>query len=193
MVQDQKREIKMKEELFVKIYTKTGDKGQTSLFDNKRVSKDDIRVESYGTVDELVSFLGLAKNYIKDDKDTYELINHIQNKLFIVAANLATEDQTKVPHRIKDEDIDYLEKNIDKYMAKVKKPTGFVLPGAGQASSYFHVSRTVARRAERRTISLQKNAEIDSNVVKYLNRLSDLLYSIARYFEEEEIKVDFIH
>ena len=97
------------------IYTKTGDKGTTSLFDNKRVPKDDIRVESYGTVDELVSFLGLAKNYV-EDKDIYNIIHEIQNKLFIVASNLATEDQSKIKHRIKEKDIKYLEDNIDKYM-----------------------------------------------------------------------------
>ena len=89
------------------IYTKTGDKGTTSLFDNKRVPKDHIRVESYGTVDELVSFLGLAKNYM-DDKEIFDLIQGIQNKLFIVASNLATEDKTKVKYHILEEDIKHL-------------------------------------------------------------------------------------
>ncbi len=172
------------------IYTKTGDKGSTSLFDNKRVSKDDIRVESYGTIDELVSFLGLTKNYI-DDKEIYNLIVEIQNKLFTVAANLATEDKTKVKYHIKEEDIKLLEDNIDEYMGRLNNPTGFIIPGSGKRSGYLHVCRTICRRAERRIITLGNHSEVDPLVIKYVNRLSDLIYSLARYLEEEEIKVQF--
>ncbi|HLR35047.1 MAG TPA: cob(I)yrinic acid a,c-diamide adenosyltransferase [Tissierellales bacterium] len=172
------------------IYTKTGDKGETSLFDNKRVSKDSIRVESYGTVDELVSVLGLAKNFINDEK-MYELITEIQNKLFIVGATLATEDQSKVPHKINEEDITYLEKGIDEYMEKIKKPTGFIVPGSGKASGFLHVARTVCRRAERRIISLSNIAEVNPLVVKYVNRLSDLIYAMSRVLEEKEEKVKY--
>ena len=128
------------------IYTKTGDKGITSLFDNKRVSKDDIRVESYGTIDELVSFLGLAKNYI-DDEEIYNIIQEVQNKLFTVASNLATEDQSKIKYRIKEEDIKYLEDHIDEYMGRLDDPTGFIVPGSGK-SRYF-MSVGLCRRAER--------------------------------------------
>lgn len=172
------------------IYTKTGDKGKTSLFDNKRVSKDSIRVESYGTVDELVSVLGLAKNFI-DDKDMYNQITQIQNKLFIVGATLATEDQSKVPHKIKEEDISELEKAIDEYMDRVKKPTGFIVPGSGKASGFLHVARTVCRRAERRIISLSGVEKIDPIVIKYVNRLSDLIYAMGRVLEEKEEKVEY--
>ena len=172
------------------IYTKTGDKGTTSLFDNKRVSKDNIRVESYGTVDELVSFLGLAKNYIHDE-EIYNLIQGIQNKLFTVAANLATEDQTKIKHHITEEDIKFLEGNIDEYMERLNNPTGFIVPGSGKKSGYLHVCRTICRRAERRIITLEAHWEVDPLVIKYVNRLSDLIYALARYLEEDEIKVQF--
>jgi cob(I)alamin adenosyltransferase len=167
-----------------------GDKGSTSLFDNKRVLKDDIRVESYGTIDELVSFLGLTKNYI-DDEEIYNLIVEIQNKLFTVAANLATEDKTKVKYHIKEEDVKFLEDNIDEYMGRLNNPTGFIVPGSGKKSGYLHVCRTICRRAERRIITLGNHSEVDSLVIKYVNRLSDLIYSLARYLEEEEIKVQF--
>lgn len=172
------------------IYTRTGDKGTTSLFDNKRVAKDHIRVESYGTVDELVSFLGLAKNYM-DDSEIYDLIQEVQNKLFTVATNLATEDKDKVKHHIVEEDIKLLEDNIDKYMGKIGNPTGFIVPGSGIKSGYLHVCRTICRRAERRIITLSSQADVDPLVVKYVNRLSDLIYAIARYLEEGEVKVDY--
>lgn len=172
------------------IYTKTGDKGTTSLFDNKRVSKDDIRVESYGTVDELVSFLGLAKNYI-DEEEIYNIIQEVQNKLFTVASNLATEDKTKVKYHIIDEDIKYLEENIDEYMGRLNNPIGFIVPGSGKKSGYLHVCRTICRRAERRIITLGSYSEVDPLVIKYVNRLSDLIYALARYLEEEEIKVEY--
>lgn len=172
------------------IYTKTGDKGKTSLFDNKRVSKDDVRVESYGTVDELGSLMGLAKNYV-DDKEMYDYIEKIQNKLFTVATNLATEDVTKVAHYIVQEDIDSLENIIDIYMCRLKDPKGFIVPGSGKKSGHLHVARTVCRRAERRIITLSGFAIVDPLVIKYINRLSDTLYAMARYSEEKEIKVEY--
>jgi cob(I)alamin adenosyltransferase len=171
------------------IYTKTGDKGKTSLFDSKRVTKDDIRVESYGTVDELGTFLGLAKNYVDDE--LRDRIYTIQNKLFTVATNLATEDQSKVAHRMKEEDIKYLEDTIDEFMGRLNNPTGFIVPGSNISSAYLHVARTVCRRAERRIISLTGIAEVDPLVVKYVNRLSDAIYAMARYSEEEQREVKY--
>ncbi len=172
------------------IYTKTGDKGTTALFDGNRVSKDDIRVESYGTVDELGTFMGLAKNYV-EDKEIYDLIQDIQNKLFTVATNLATEDASKVKHHIVEQDIFDLEKIIDKYMGLLNNPTGFIVPGSNIKSSYLHVARTVCRRAERRIISLSGVAIVDPLVIKYVNRLSDALYSMARYLEDVQVKVKY--
>ncbi len=172
------------------IYTKTGDKGETSLFDNVRVSKDSIRVESYGTIDELNSFLGLSKNYVNDD-EIYKTIFSIQNKLFVVAANLATEDNEKVKYRIVQEDIDYLESVVDNYMGRLGEATGFIVPGSGKGSGHLHVSRTICRRAERNIISLKKIAYVDPLVLKYINRLSDTIYALARYLEEDEKSVEY--
>lgn len=172
------------------IYTKTGDKGTTALYDGNRVSKDDIRVESYGTVDELGTFMGLAKNYV-EDKEMYDLIKDIQNKLFTVATNLATEDDAKVKFHIVEEDILFLENVIDKYMGLLNNPTGFIVPGSGKKSAYLHVARTVCRRAERRIISLSGVAIVDPLVIKYVNRLSDALYAMARYSEENQVNVQY--
>jgi cob(I)alamin adenosyltransferase len=172
------------------IYTKTGDKGKTSLFDNTRVYKDDIRVESYGTVDELGSFIGLAKNYVEDE-NIKEILFKIQNKLFVVASNLATIDQEKIKYRVKEEDIAFLEKVIDEYMGKINNPTGFIIPGSNKQSAHLHVARTICRRAERRIISLSKEEYVDENLIKYVNRLSDCIYALARYLEDEQQKVNY--
>jgi cob(I)alamin adenosyltransferase len=172
------------------IYTKGGDKGKTSLYDDKRVTKDDIRVESYGTVDELITVLGVAKNYASDEEIS-EIVFKIQNKLFVVTTNLATEDKTKVRHNIKEEDIKDLEAIIDVYMGRLNDPTGFIVPGSNLASAYLHVGRTVCRRAERRIVSLSGIADIDPLVIKYVNRLSDVLYALARFSEEEQNSVNY--
>ncbi len=172
------------------IYTKTGDKGETSLFDNKRVSKDDIRVESYGTIDELGSLIGLSKHYVLD-AEMYNILEDIQNKLFTVASNLATEDQTKIKHHIVEDDISNLEKIVDYYMGRLDNPKGFIITGTSKASAYIHLARTVCRRGERRIISLAKVAEINPLVVKYINRLSDTLYAMARFLEEEQVEVKY--
>lgn len=171
-------------------YTKTGDKGQTSLFDNKRVDKDDFRVESYGTIDELNTFLGLSKNYI-NDKGIFSLIHGIQRKLFDVGAELATEESSKRPMVIKEEDVIFLEKKIDEYTEKIEKPNYFIIPGEGKASAHLHVARTVCRRAERRIITLSKAADINPYLIKYINRLSDLIYILSRCTENRFEKVEF--
>lgn len=172
------------------IYTKAGDKGKTSLFDGVKVSKDDVRVESYGTIDELGSFLGLAKNYVENEK-MYGEIQDIQNKLFTVATNLATEDRSKVAHYIVEADIMDLEKLIDYYMGALNNPTGFIVNGSNTKSAYIHVARTVCRRGERAIIRLAGQADIDPLVIKYVNRLSDTLYAMARYNEENQVLVQY--
>ena len=174
----------------MKIYTKTGDKGTTSLFDGNRVNKDDIRVESYGTIDELGSFLGLAKNYV-EDQEIRELIQNIQNKLFTVASNLATENQENVKVHIVEEDIIFLEEIIDKYMNLLNNPMGFIVQGSNIKSAYLHVARTVCRRAERRILDLAHEEEISPDLIKFVNRLSDTIYTFARYLESEIILMNF--
>ncbi len=174
----------------MKIYTKSGDKGQTSLYDGARVDKDDIRVESYGTIDELKSTLGVAKNLL-DDSDMRDQIEWIQKHLFKVGGELATQDGEKFADRIKKEDIEQLEKWIDQYVEKMDQNGAFtfILPGTNGVAAALHVSRTVCRRAERRMISLAKIAPVADTIMKFINRLSDFLYAMARYMEDDIIAI----
>lgn len=169
--------------LIMKIYTKRGDKGSTSLFDGIKVSKDNIRVESYGTVDELTSWLGLSKNYV-DDKRVFKDIETIQKKLFSVAASLASSKINKT-YKITEDDVKSLENMVDYYINNSKELTGFVTPGENKKSAYLHVTRTICRRAERRIISLSEIETIDLMLIKYVNRLSDVIYSMAIYLEDK--------
>lgn len=176
----------------MKIYTKTGDKGQTSLYDNTRVDKDDIRVESYGTIDELNSHLGLSRNFI-EDKKIINIILRIQRELFDVAGELATMDKNKFPEKLNEDNIKYLENVIDEYLEKINKDQQFkfIIPGSNKQSASLHVSRTICRRAERRIITLSRTEEIRDLLIKYVNRLSDVIYTLARYLETDLIYVDF--
>jgi cob(I)alamin adenosyltransferase len=174
----------------MKIYTKTGDKGQTSLYDNTRVDKDSLRVESYGTIDELNSTIGFARNLV-EDKDIVSAIYKIQRELFDVAGELATLDREKFPEKITEEHVKSLEEIIDNYLARIPKVDKFIIPGSSKASASFHIARTVCRRAERRIITLSKNEPVSPLLIKYVNRLSDALYTLARFLETDLIYVDF--
>lgn len=173
----------------MKIYTKTGDSGKTSLYDGSRVDKDSIRVEAYGTIDELNAFIGDASNYIKiEDKKVLKII---QKKLFDVGGELATKEDGIFKNSIKEDDIKLLEDNIDNYMDKTEEMKAFTLPGTSKAASKLHIARTVCRRAERRIIALNKIEKINPHLIKYINRLSDLLYAISRVYEEELTYIKF--
>ncbi|NLM44635.1 MAG: cob(I)yrinic acid a,c-diamide adenosyltransferase [Clostridiales bacterium] len=174
----------------MKIYTKTGDKGKTSLYDNTRVDKDDIRVDCYGTVDELNCFLGFAKNFI-DNSQMVEEIKKIQRMLFNVAGELATKDGSKFPHKIVEEDVAELEKLIDYYISRSNANPRFILPGSSKSSGALHIARTVCRRAERRIITLSKEEYVSPVLMKYVNRLSDVIYAMARYLEDEVELIEF--
>lgn len=174
----------------MKVYTKTGDKGQTSLYDGTRVSKDYIRVESYGTIDELNSSLGLAKNYI-EEKEIKDLVSKLQRSLFDVAGELATSDYTKFVARVTEEDIKFLEGQIDHFTSIMDQENAFILPGSNLASAHLHVARTICRRAERRMITLKSLEDVSDTVMKYVNRLSDTIYSIARFLESELTYIEF--
>ena len=164
------------------IYTKTGDRGKTSLFSGKRVWKFDPRVESYGTIDELNSILGVAISHIvkPKGKTLKKILTDIQSDLFYVGAYLAD-----LPDSIEDINLSKrtkeLEKSVDKLLAKIPTPTNFVLPGGGKAASFLHQARTVARRAERTLVRLAQKEKVDERVTQYVNRLSDLLYAAARF------------
>jgi cob(I)alamin adenosyltransferase len=172
----------------MKIYTKTGDKGTTALFGGTRVAKHHIRIESYGTVDELNSHLGLIRDQDIDARSK-EILIHIQDRLFTLGAILATDpektilkngkDRLNIP-RIKEDDIELLEKEMDVMNDSLPPMTHFVLPGGHSTVSYCHIARCVCRRAERLTTLLNEQEPIDEQVLKYLNRLSDYLFVLAR-------------
>jgi len=176
----------------MKIYTKSGDKGTTSLFDNTRVAKDSLRVESYGTIDELNSSLGFAKNFVEEE-EVYQIIRSVQRKLFNLAGELATTDWESFPEKITAEDIKFLEEKIDYYLEQMNKEekSMFIIPGSSKASGALHQARTICRRAERRITTLAGEADLSQELQKYINRLSDLLYTLARYSEAELDYVEF--
>lgn len=158
----------------MKIYTKTGDKGKTCLVDGSRVDKDDVRLEAYGTADELSSFIGLLAANVKYESDKAFLM-HIQNDLFDIGAALAT------PSKVCPEIFSSLiEAEIDKIQATLPALHSFILPGGCNEASLAHVCRTVCRRLERNIVRLEKTAEIDANIAIYVNRLSDYFFVLAR-------------
>jgi cob(I)alamin adenosyltransferase len=169
-----------------KIYTKTGDRGKTSLFDSKKVFKSDKKVDAYGTIDELNSLIGVASSFIKIKSVNKEL-EEIQNDLLEIGSSLAVSQTLPVPQLSKrPEDF---EKQIDRLTSQMPVLTQFILPGGGIGGAFLHVARTVARRAERKIVAISRNEEIDPLVLIYLNRLSDLLFTYARYVNfKEKIK-----
>ncbi len=168
----------------LKIYTKTGDKGTTSLIGGTKVSKANIRIESYGTVDELNSFIGLCSDTVKDEKSEI-VLKEIQDRLFTIGSSLACdpekEPQFALPD-LKEDDITFLEKEIDAMNELLPPMKNFILPGGSIAVSNLHIARCVCRRAERICVNMQdNNIFVDAIVTKYLNRLSDYLFVLARY------------
>ena len=165
----------------MKIYTKKGDAGQTSLLGGTRVSKSHIRIEAYGTVDELNSHIGLIRDSQKDNRINDSLIN-VQNCLFTVGSILASDPdkaKAKIPD-LAETDVEYLEKEIDRMNETLPELKNFILPGGNIVSSYCHIARTACRRAERITISLSEVSEVDPITIVYLNRLSDYLFILSR-------------
>ena len=170
----------------MKIYTKTGDKGETSLLGGARVPKFHLRIEAYGTVDELNSHLGLIRDQ-EIDSMTREFIIQIQNNLFAIGSHLAKEpgkDKVKIP-AISEEMIVELENKMDEMNEVLPDMKFFVLPGGHQTVSHCHVARCVCRRAERICVHLAENSEVDSIITKYLNRLSDYLFVLSRKFTQD--------
>ena len=184
----------------MKVYTKTGDKGTTALFGGTRVPKDHIRIDSYGTVDELNSHTGLIRDQ-EIDSHYKNILIEIQDRLFTVGAILATPVEKEVQKngelRLKnlgiiDTDIELLEKEIDKMEESLPQMTHFVLPGGHQTVSYCHIARCVCRRAERLAVHLSHNEPVPEIAIMYLNRLSDYLFVLARKLSSdlkaEEVK-----
>lgn len=177
----------------MKIYTKTGDQGTTSLFGGKRVSKADLRIDAYGTVDELNSWIGLVADQSVNEKRKTFLIS-IQDRLFTMGSILATEPgntKVKIP-LLSQEDVIALEREIDAMDSQLPPMRSFILPGGHQSVSFCHIARTVCRRAERLVISLHNQEPLDMLVIQYLNRLSDYLFVLARKMASE-LKIEDIN
>lgn len=167
----------------MKIYTRTGDKGKTSLFDGKRVLKSDKKVETYGTIDELNSAIGAASAFIKVRLINKEL-EEIQNDLLEIGSSLAVSTTLSVD-QLKNRPVEF-EKLIDKLTKQLPPLNQFILPGGGKGGSLLHVARTIARRAERHVVGLSKSENVDDIIIIYLNRLSDLLFTMARFVNYKE-------
>ena len=165
----------------MKIYTKFGDTGETALYGGTRIGKDDSRIEAIGTVDELNAYIGYAQTLI-DDPDLSELMTRIQNHLFAVGADLATpETHTKASEfRIPADFTTAMEAAIDTLSEELPPLTNFILPGGCAAGAVLHIARVVCRRSERRVVRLAREVDINPEIVRSLNRLSDLLFVLAR-------------
>jgi cob(I)alamin adenosyltransferase len=172
----------------LKIYTKTGDKGTTSLIGGTKVPKSHLRIEAYGTVDELNSYIGLCKDLL-NDKQSKTILQEIQDRLFTIGSSLACdpekEPKMKIPD-LKEEDITLLEKEIDRMSETLPPMKNFILPGGNVTVSHLHIARCICRRAERCCVRLEfEKQEVESIIIKYLNRLSDHLFVLARYISHQ--------
>ncbi|HVX25371.1 MAG TPA: cob(I)yrinic acid a,c-diamide adenosyltransferase [Parafilimonas sp.] len=172
----------------IKIYTKTGDSGTTSLIGGTKVFKNNIRIETYGTVDELNSHLGLVADYTPSEHQR-EILKQVQNRLFVIGSSLACDPDKKTGMHIpdlKEEDVSILEKEIDSMNDALPVMKNFILPGGTTAVSFTHIARCVCRRAERLCVNMQQNnVFIEPIIIKYLNRLSDYLFMLARFTAQE--------
>lgn len=166
-----------------KIYTKTGDKGHTSLIGGTKVPKSHTRIEAYGTVDELNSYLGLCCDLITDESQV-KLLKHVQDRLFAMGSTLACDPQKQtgmhIPH-VTTEDIKMLEDAIDQMNDQLPEMKNFILPGGHPVVSHIHIARCICRRTERCCVRLAEESEVESIIIIYLNRLSDYLFMLARF------------
>ena len=169
----------------MKIYTKTGDDGTTGLQGGKRISKSSIRIKAYGAVDELNAVIGhILSN--KFDDELEELLKNIQNELFVAGADLSNPDSLSKENRVTLEMVENIEKNIDRLENELPPITNFILPGGHKLASLIHMARTITRRAETQVIALDEKEPVNEECKKYLNRLSDLLFVIARVVNKKK-------
>jgi cob(I)alamin adenosyltransferase len=175
----------------VKIYTRKGDDGTTSLWYGGRVTKDDARTEAYGSLDESVSAIGVARSLAEDERLREDLLR-LQDELFVAGAELATAPEARERleervSRVSPDMVAWLEERIDSYMAAVELPPKFVIPGGTRLSAALDIARAVLRRAERRIVALQREGGLpDSSVLPYVNRAADLLFALARFADEPQ-------
>ncbi len=166
-----------------RVYTRRGDSGETSLAGGQRIAKNDLRIEAYGTVDELNSFIGLARESARELPELGVILRRVQHELFNLGSILATLPEDVHPHqaRITEAESTELEREIDRMNEELPKLRSFVLPGGSRLNAELHICRTVCRRAERICVSLAATAEVDAAILKYLNRLGDALFVWSRW------------
>ena len=163
-----------------KIYTRTGDKGSTLLGNGKRVDKNSLRVDAYGSVDEANASIGLS--ILRTNTKIKKILRLVQNDLFDLGADLCIPDKKNIKKlKITNDRVDFLEKEIDGFNKELASLNSFILPGGSESSTYLHIARTITRRAERKVVALSKKEKINLVTIIYLNRLSDLLFVLARY------------
>jgi len=175
----------------LKIYTKTGDDGTTGLQGGKRISKSSNRISAYGSVDEINSILGIVLSH-NIDKDLLQLLTKIQNDLFVAGSDLSKPDLSDESNRITNVMIEFLEAKIDEFEKELEPLTNFILPGGNHAASLIHYARTITRRAEIQVVTLSKDEKINDYCIKYLNRLSDLLFVLGRLVNKRNKIPDII-
>ena len=179
----------------MKIYTRTGDQGKTSLFSNQRVWKNSKRVSAYGSLDELNSLLGVVLSNFYNGKEHQkhlaEIIKIIQNDLFYVGSSMADINGNVSDIDLKNRTL-FFEKKIDEMSNKMPKLSSFIIPGGGKTGALLHFARSVSRRAEREIVALFKEEKIDENIIQYINRLSDLFFTMARFANYKERKKEII-
>lgn len=177
--------------MLLKIYTKTGDDGTTGLQGNIRVLKSDPRIIAYGAVDEANAALGIVLTFDLDD-EIHNLLKLIQNQLFVVGADLSNPDDNNQKNRVTSDMVIFLETTIDKFEKQLEPLTNFILPGGDSAAAQIHFVRTVIRRSESHVVTLLQAEVVNENCLKYLNRLSDLLFVLARIVNKQSGKKDII-
>lgn len=177
----------------MKIYTKTGDNGTTALYGGKRLSKGDLKIEAYGTVDELNSYIGLTATYLTE-KEYHDVLADIQSRLFDIGTHLAAETgkNNLILPEISEVTITLLETYIDKMNEQLPELKYFILPGGNRAAAVAHIARTVCRRAERCVVRLAEHDTVEPILIQYLNRLSDFLFVLARKFAHDNGDIEII-
>ena len=168
-----------------KIYTRTGDQGETSLFGGKRLPKNHLRIDAYGTVDELNSHIGLVRDSVTMG-EIRDLLKEVQDRLFTIGSNLASDpDKPLAVPDVKEADIEILEKEMDRMNDELPELKNFILPGGHPTVSFCHIARCVCRRAERLAVALSQEESVNEIIIRYLNRLSDYLFVLARYLARQ--------
>ena len=184
-----------------RVYTRTGDKGETALVGGKRVPKDSLRIEAYGAIDELNSIVGLARVFNEESLDAGEahrfldeVLCRVQDELFDLGSELATPPEFFQPgmYRVSESEIERLEKLMDKCQKELEPLKSFILPGGGRVGAHLHQCRTVCRRAERDILRLSRQEQINPDVIKYINRLSDLFFVLSRWIAKQTGEQEYL-